>query len=778
MKIFKVILFFSLFFVILTFGSADAADHYRMIKHTGKIGALIGTNATYNMTFSLYDAPSGGTLLWQENAFVSVLNGEFTHLLGSVNPLPLLDYSKQYWVLSRVTGTRTGSTLNLSSMDALPAGAYCFYAEQSLGVSGPVDADTLDGQDSAYFCANSDLSSTQATLNNHMNDTGNPHSVTYTQAGAAAAVHDHNTDYVNVTGDTMSGSLTMDTGGGANLTLTEEGIQRGGDVTVDALYNAASSTVAVLNSDGTQVANLSVEGGISASSFTGDGSNLTNVDAETFDGMDSTAFAQSAHNHSGGNISSGTVSEAYIDGSIARDSEVTNAINTHTAIAGAHHSRYTNAEAVAAILNADGSGSTLDADLLDGQNSAAFASSGHNHNADYVNVTGDSMSGTLTVNTGGTYGIYSAGGTAGIYGSGSNYGVYGYGITYGVYGYGNNYGLYGASNNNAGVYGYGISYGVEGTGGTTGVYGTSENGYGVYGKHGGTNNYGYLGDANYGVYGYGSNYGVYGWGSNTGVSGGSNHIGVSGGGSDIGVSGVSNNTGVFGYGDIYAIQGIGGAYGLYAYGTNTGVFGWGDSYGGYFVGNVIVQGNFTATGTKSFAQPHPEDPSKELMYVAIEAPESAILLRGTARLVEGRATIETPDYFRLVAGSEGITVQFTPRSLDSKGLAAYKVSKETIEVGELMAGTGTYEFDYLITAKRSGFERHEPIQPNTHFTADGMKKEEFEQRYTKTDDMSVAAAKSLLISNGILTAEGKLNMTTVEKLGWKLNESDVAMTDK
>jgi len=35
-----------------------------------------------------------------------------------------------------------------------------------------------------------------------------------------------------------------------------------------------------------------------------------------------------------------------------------------------------------------------------------------------------------------------------------------------------------------------------------------------------------------------------------------------------------------------------------------------------------------------------------------------------------------------------------------------------------MNGKGGYEFDYFIVAKRAGFEKHEPIQTNTHFTAE------------------------------------------------------------
>ena len=94
-----------------------------------------------------------------------------------------------------------------------------------------------------------------------------------------------------------------------------------------------------------------------------------------------------------------------------------------------------------------------------------------------------------------------------------------------------------------------------------------------------------------------------------------------------------------------------------------------------------------------------------------------------------------------------------------------------------MQGTGTYEFDYFITAKRAGFESHEPIQSNTHFTADMMTKDDFENAYAKTDDVTVSAMRALLISNGILTREGKLNTETAKKLGWNVKAVEVAMNE-
>lgn len=192
-----------------------------------------------------------------------------------------------------------------------------------------------------------------------------------------------------------------------------------------------------------------------------------------------------------------------------------------------------------------------------------------------------------------------------------------------------------------------------------------------------------------------------------------------------------------------------------------------------FNGSVTVTGNLTK-GSGSFVQPHPSDPAKEVVYAFFEGPEHAVFLRGKAKLVGGRATIETPGHFRAVAGKdEDITVQLTPRHADTFGLAAVRVTKSKIEVRELKSGTNSYEFDYFITAKRAGFEGHEPIQPNTHFTADMKTAADFEKAYEKTDDLTINAMRNLLIANGILTKDGKLNRDTAARLGWTVKEAEV-----
>jgi len=106
--------------------------------------------------------------------------------------------------------------------------------------------------------------------------------------------------------------------------------------------------------------------------------------ASELGGQPASAFAPAVHQHSGADITSGTVADARIASTIARDSEI-----------------------MPMVLGNDGAGSGLDADLLDGQHAAAFAPFSHNHNdlyftksesdARFVNASGDTMSGVLTV---------------------------------------------------------------------------------------------------------------------------------------------------------------------------------------------------------------------------------------------------------------------------------------------------------------------------------------------------------------------------------------------
>jgi len=201
-----------------------------------------------------------------------------------------------------------------------------------------------------------------------------------------------------------------------------------------------------------------------AVNFGGDGTAAT---VSRSDHTHAGVYASLSHTHAGGDITSGTVADARIASTLARDSEI-----------------------MPTVLASDGSGSTLDADSLDGYNSTYFATTTHGHWG--ATWTGPGTGTGLIVN----------GGTNGLQGeSNSNTGS-------GVYGHNTNttgtdnfaFGVYGVSDNaniGVGVGGLGIN-GVAGVG-ANGVSGASliPGGSGVVGFATATN-------GNFGLYSYGN----------------------------------------------------------------------------------------------------------------------------------------------------------------------------------------------------------------------------------------------------------------------------------
>jgi hypothetical protein len=124
-------------------------------------------------------------------------------------------------------------------------------------------------------------------------------------------------------------------------------------------------------------------------------------------------------------------------------------------------------------------------------------------------------------------------------------------------------------------------------------------------------------------------------------------------------------------------------------------------------GQGIVAGD-----QKSFRVPNPNQPGTDIWYCSLEGPEAAAYVRGTGHLVNGRASVTLPDHFTAVASSKGITVQVTPLSGDSKGLAVVEKGTDRFAVRELNNGGGTYDFDFMVTAVRKGHEDYQVIRPS------------------------------------------------------------------
>jgi hypothetical protein len=151
-----------------------------------------------------------------------------------------------------------------------------------------------------------------------------------------------------------------------------------------------------------------------------------------------------------------------------------------------------------------------------------------------------------------------------------------------------------------------------------------------------------------------------------------------------------------------------------------GVHGYGNYTGGYFADTNSSAWVFVGystykvwgSGSVSFAQNHPYDKGKVIVYAAPEGDEVAVYTRGTARLVGGEARVKLGETFALVANPDvGLSANVTPIG-DPVPLAI--VEKSTSEIVVRGPARSDVEFDYIVWGLRIGFESQSIVQPKTH----------------------------------------------------------------
>lgn len=223
----------------------------------------------------------------------------------------------------------------------------------------------------------------------------------------------------------------------------------------------------------------------------------------------------------------------------------------------------------------------------------------------------------------------------------------------------------------AGVVGQGTVSSLEGFG----VHGSTTKGVGVQGE---TNDLSHSGIV-------GLNHGLISTGSGAGVMGEGN-IGVKGqttNGLGYGILGVNQSTS-----PTYNNIGVGGEGWVGVYGKSLDASGYG----------VYSDGNFAASGTKSFVIDHPSDPeNKMLKHFCMESPEVLNLYRGNIVLDQnGEAIVSLPEYF------ESINTNFS-YNLTPIGAAVNLFIKEKINNGQfkIAGGNPNMEVSWTVYAERN-----------------------------------------------------------------------------
>jgi hypothetical protein len=234
--------------------------------------------------------------------------------------------------------------------------------------------------------------------------------------------------------------------------------------------------------------------------------------------------------------------------------------------------------------------------------------------------------------------------------------------------------------------------------------------------------------------------GVYGYDGSATVSGSYIAAGVRG-------DSASSGIGVFGLTEV-------GGSGVAGYRTNGGSLLAGAELG--FTSTTALQafGNFVATGTKSFVEPHPTDASKMIRYISLEGNESGTYFRGRGKFENGLARIPVPEDFRIVTDPEGLTVQITPIG----AMASYAVLRADLnEV--VVQSSRSIEFYYLVQGVRRAYKDSGPIVENEKVFVPRSPDEPMPAYLPE-------ALRLRLISNGTYRPDGTVNMDTARRLGW------------
>jgi hypothetical protein len=168
---------------------------------------------------------------------------------------------------------------------------------------------------------------------------------------------------------------------------------------------------------------------------------------------------------------------------------------------------------------------------------------------------------------------------------------------------------------------------------------------------------------------------------------------------------------------------------------------------------VFSNGDFGATGAKHFVEPHPEDPTKVILYSSLEGPEVGTYVRARGKCVQGEARIPVPENFAMVTDENNLSVQ----AMAIGRLASFAVTK--LDLSEVVLECSrNVEVFVTINGIRRAFKDFEPV-------ANGM---EFAPRSAnaRLPAYLTEEARRRLIANGTYNADGSVNLQTAERLGW------------
>ncbi len=215
------------------------AEVPRLIRFQGKVTDIEGAplNGSYNITFRVYDAESGGTLMWSETqSAIPVNSGIFTVLLGNVASLDLA-FDIPYWLSMEVSDdgemsprqqiTSVGYAIraevadSISNVTLMPSGAIVLWR----GATCPEGYTRVSELDNKFLVSGATYNSAAGGSNTHDHGAGSyagpnhAHSFSGTTSGDAFAGprYDGSSSPVSVPGHTHPFSGTTNSAGGGGI---------------------------------------------------------------------------------------------------------------------------------------------------------------------------------------------------------------------------------------------------------------------------------------------------------------------------------------------------------------------------------------------------------------------------------------------------------------------------------------------------------------------------------------------------------------------------------
>jgi hypothetical protein len=170
---------------------------------------------------------------------------------------------------------------------------------------------------------------------------------------------------------------------------------------------------------------------------------------------------------------------------------------------------------------------------------------------------------------------------------------------------------------------------------------------------------------------------------------------------------------------------------------------------------VYTPNHLTASGGKSFIEPHPREAGRTIRYESLEGPEHGTYFRGRGQFVGRTAVLAVPDYFALVSSPDDLSIQVTPIG-DLAQVAVTYIGLDRIE----LKSSRDVEFFFTVNGIRQALPRSRTIEDDQGYFIPRSADDRIEFR-TPYPEM-----QKRLIASGIYNMDGSVNMMTAERMGW------------